>query len=170
MKEKVYMKYCPRCGDIDWSPHSNLNANKNENVTCSVCGHQLKTIDPKYDLYDEYEYNGTFSHFQEMSQRVELFIEEVIKPNPEFDPDLYARKDEIIKQKQKQEMNEFRRQTGGASWVDDKIGYKPKCPTCSSTNIRKIGTGERAVSILGLGLFSKKINKTWKCNNCGHKW
>ena len=46
----------------------------------------------------------------------------------------------------------------------------PHCPTCNSTNIRKIGTGERAVSIIGLGLFSHKINKTWKCNDCGHTW
>lgn len=170
MKEKIYMKYCPRCGDIDWSPHSNLNANKNENVTCSVCGYQLKTIDPKYDLYDEYEYNGTFSHFQEMSQRVELFFEEVIKPNPEFDPDLYARKDEIIKRKQEQEMNEFRRQTCGASWVDDKIGHKPKCPTCGSTNIKPITTGERIGSVMMLGMFSKKINKSFKCLECKYTW
>ena len=47
---------------------------------------------------------------------------------------------------------------------------KPKCPHCQSTNIRKIGTGERVVSVVGLGLLSKKINKTWKCNNCGHTW
>lgn len=47
---------------------------------------------------------------------------------------------------------------------------KPKCPTCGSTNIRKIGTGERVASVVGLGLLSKKINKTWKCNNCGHTW
>lgn len=47
---------------------------------------------------------------------------------------------------------------------------KPKCPTCGSMNIRKIGAGERVASVVGLGLLSKKINKTWKCNNCGHTW
>lgn len=41
------------------------------------------------------------------------------------------------------------------------------CPFCQSTNVRKIGTGERAVSVLGLGLFSTKINKSFKCNDCG---
>lgn len=46
----------------------------------------------------------------------------------------------------------------------------PKCPTCGSTRIRKIGTGERVASVLGLGILSKKINKTWKCSNCGHTW
>ena len=46
----------------------------------------------------------------------------------------------------------------------------PKCPTCGSTNIRKIKTGERTASIIGFGIFSRKANKTWKCENCGYLW
>ena len=46
----------------------------------------------------------------------------------------------------------------------------PKCPTCNSTNIRKIKVGERTASIIGFGIFSRKANKTWKCENCGHLW
>lgn len=46
----------------------------------------------------------------------------------------------------------------------------PKCPTCNSTNIQKIGTGERVASVAMLGLFSKKINKTFKCKDCGFTW
>lgn len=34
----------------------------------------------------------------------------------------------------------------------------------------KLGTGERVASVVGFGIFSKKINKTWKCNNCGYTW
>lgn len=48
--------------------------------------------------------------------------------------------------------------------------YIPKCPTCGSTNIRKIKVGERTASIIGFGIFSRKANKTWKCENCGHLW
>ena len=47
---------------------------------------------------------------------------------------------------------------------------KPKCPTCDSTNIKKIGSIERGASIAAFGIFSKKINKTFKCNNCGYTW
>lgn len=46
----------------------------------------------------------------------------------------------------------------------------PQCPTCKSTNIRKIGGIERSASIFTFGLISKKINKTFKCNNCGYTW
>lgn len=41
------------------------------------------------------------------------------------------------------------------------------CPFCQSNNIHKISGTERAVSIVGLGIFSKKINKSFKCKNCG---
>lgn len=47
---------------------------------------------------------------------------------------------------------------------------KPKCPTCGSTNIKPITATERATSIIGLGIFSKKINKTYKCLNCKCTW
>lgn len=46
----------------------------------------------------------------------------------------------------------------------------PHCPTCGSTNIKPISATERAASIAGLGLFSKKINKNFKCKNCGYTW
>lgn len=47
---------------------------------------------------------------------------------------------------------------------------KPKCPTCQSTNIKKISPGERVTSVAMLGLFSKKINKSFKYKNCGYTW
>ena len=47
---------------------------------------------------------------------------------------------------------------------------KPKCPHCHSTNIKPISGTERAVSIIGLGIFSKKINKSFKCLDCKYTW
>lgn len=46
----------------------------------------------------------------------------------------------------------------------------PQCPTCSSTNIRKMGAVESGASIALFGIFSKKINKTFKCKDCGYTW
>lgn len=50
------------------------------------------------------------------------------------------------------------------------VKHIPKCPTCQSTDIQKIGTGERVASVAMLGIFSKKINKSFKCKNCGYMW
>lgn len=47
---------------------------------------------------------------------------------------------------------------------------KPKCPHCQSTNISKISGTERAVSVIGLGILSNKINKSFKCKSCGYTW
>lgn len=41
------------------------------------------------------------------------------------------------------------------------------CPYCKSTNTKKISATERVASIAMLGIFSRKINKSFKCNNCG---
>lgn len=46
----------------------------------------------------------------------------------------------------------------------------PKCPTCGSTEIQQISGLERGASIIGLGIFSKKINKSFKCKVCGYTW
>ncbi len=46
----------------------------------------------------------------------------------------------------------------------------PHCPTCGSTNIKRITGTERAASVIGLGIFSKKINKSYKCLKCKSTW
>lgn len=46
----------------------------------------------------------------------------------------------------------------------------PHCPTCNSTNVRLIPTGKRTMSILGFGILSKNVGKTYECLNCKMKW
>lgn len=46
----------------------------------------------------------------------------------------------------------------------------PKCPTCQSTNIHKIGTFDRLTSVGFWGLASSKLGKTMACDDCGYKW
>lgn len=45
-----------------------------------------------------------------------------------------------------------------------------KCPNCGSTNVEKISTGERILSVFGLGLASGKIGKQYYCKDCNYKW
>lgn len=46
----------------------------------------------------------------------------------------------------------------------------PKCPHCKSTKIKKISGLNRGASIMTFGIFSKKINKSFECKNCGYTW
>lgn len=46
----------------------------------------------------------------------------------------------------------------------------PKCPTCGSTDIKKLSTTSKVLGVGLLGLASKTVGKTYKCNKCGCYW
>lgn len=50
------------------------------------------------------------------------------------------------------------------------MAHAPICPTCQSANVEKISSMSRMGSVATLGLFSNKLNKTYKCKNCGYMW
>ena len=94
------------------------------------------------------------------------FINEYIKTSPEFDQYLFDHRDEILAK----QSAEFDAKMAHGKAILEEQSRVPKCPTCQSTNIRKMGGIERGASIYAFGLFSKKINKTFKCQNCGYTW
>lgn len=55
---------------------------------------------------------------------------------------------------------------------NDKVETKhiPKCPTCQSTNIRKISTTSKVSNTVLFGLLGTKRHKIFHCNNCGYEW
>lgn len=44
------------------------------------------------------------------------------------------------------------------------------CPTCGSTNTKKISAGSKAVSVGLFGIFSQKVRHQFHCNSCGYEW
>ena len=94
------------------------------------------------------------------------FINEYIKTSPEFDQYLFDHRDEILAK----QSAEFDAKMAHGKAILEEQSRVPKCPTCHSTNIRKMGGIERGASIYAFGIFSKKVNKTFKCQNCGYTW
>ena len=47
---------------------------------------------------------------------------------------------------------------------------KPKCPTCTSKNVKKISGTSKVVNTAIFGIFGTKRYKTFHCNNCGYEW
>ena len=45
-----------------------------------------------------------------------------------------------------------------------------KCPTCGSTNLKKISTASKVANTAFWGLLGTKRFKTFHCNNCGYEW
>ena len=54
--------------------------------------------------------------------------------------------------------------------VSPRNEYIPHCPTCGSTNVRKISVGSKVVGGAMFGLFSSNVRKSYRCDNCGYKW
>ncbi len=69
-------------------------------------------------------------------------------------------------------MSQFRNQANqmDAMRQQKREANRPRCPHCNSTNIQSIGTGERIGSIMMFGMFSKKMNKSFKCLDCKYTW
>lgn len=113
------------------------------------------------ELIDKNEFDGKITLAMYEKHNMEIIeastFEEVIKFNNNEIPSDY---NEALK----------RMQDRNQAQVQRMVANKPHCPTCNSTNVKPISGSERAVSVIGLGLFSKKIGKSYKCLNCKHTW
>lgn len=133
--------YCPVCGhDV------NIAMGK-----CVKCNTDVPPVESKYDR--EYYFEKADGRYY----RHVLFEEEIMN-NPHFDMDAYKESQRITSENVKK-MQERER-----------AKYLPKCPTCSSTNIKQISFTKRAVHSVAFGIFSKTARSQFQCGNCGYKW
>lgn len=150
---REYQWYCPRCGLKSFLL-------KSDSGICTCCHTQMKE--------SPYEYNLTQQQWMKLSneeweQNEQRLFDEVISKSPEFDINLYNNKDSILKQKLQQQEESIAR---GKTILEEK-SKRVECTYCGSTNVKKIGLLNRAVSAELWGLGSKKIGKQFHCNNCG---
>ena len=138
---------------------------------CNVC--QKNNNPPKnpgyFFWYKDDKYECPYDHTKLINCNInkeELLIISDISGDPSFIQamDELKQKD-IIEFNLK--MSQFKSQVSQTQQQEDNT---PKCPTCGSTNIEKIGGLERAGSVYMFGIFSKKINKSFKCCNCKFTW
>ena len=145
--DDLMLHYCKKCGRVV------LDSKK-----CSCCDSQTYPVPEKYWL------DGL--DFLISNESKDILREELVKTSPEFDQYLFDHRDEILAK----QSAEFDAKMAHGKAILEEQSRVPKCPTCQSTNIRKMGGIERGASIYAFGIFSKKINKTFKCQNCGYTW
>ena len=149
--------YCKKCGRV-----------VQRAKICDICGSVTYQVPTQYLMKDV--------DFLIDSKLEDQFIEECVKSSPEFDEYLFNNRDKIRAQKSAEYERDMAIGDAIRQGADVKTAFRnggqnmPKCPTCGSTNIRKMGGVERGTSIWAFGIFSKKINKTFKCGNCGYTW
>lgn len=155
------LMYCKKCG------RTVMDAK-----ICDVCNSITYSVPEKYLLIFE----GKLYENNLDSSKKDQFIEECIKSSSEFDEELFNNRDKIRAEQSRKYEQAMAIGQAIVDGADPKIAFRnagknmPKCPTCGSLSVQKIGGVERAASVGFWGLFSNKINKTYKCKNCGHTW
>lgn len=67
-------------------------------------------------------------------------------------------------------MSQFRSQVEQKNMAKAEEANIPKCPTCGSTNIKKISAASKAGGMFMFGIFSKTAKSQFQCEDCGYKW
>lgn len=155
--EKAPMQYCPHCG------LTRIIVLGNRKSKCGYCNYTLKdTNESCYEINILGEREGI-----DDDEYVRIHY---VYNNPEYDKNA----EEYRKIKYKEELEELKHRNNAEFtekfFAERNAANLPKCPSCGSTNISKIGIGERAVSVGLFGILSNKIGKSHKCNNCGNMW
>ena len=125
-------------------------------------------IESTHRLYHPTDYVKMGQIRKDFKQACEDFYNNEIINSPDFSPAVRERVlerkawDEAERAKKEAEsqkkLEEYRKQRAKEK-AYEATHPKPKCPTCGSTNIEKISTLNRAVSIGMVGLASDKIGK-----------
>lgn len=144
----IYLCYCAKCGRI-------VSEFDDGSYRCDVCGYKLKVIPSKYHM------KWPSSNEKKYREGEKRLIKELIKASPEFDIDLFNKRDDIL-EKANSEYDAVMK------WAKEKKENIPRCPTCGSTDLKKGSFGGTATNYWGAGFDNTK--KMFKCKNCGYKW
>lgn len=146
------LMYCKRCGRLI---QDGFGDNDETSYYCDCCNSITYRVPTEFLISDSVPIIKS-----ELKQQ---FINDYIKTSPEFDQYLFDHRDEILAK----QSAEFDAKMEHGKAILEEGSRTPKCTYCGSTNIRKIGLLNRAISIELWGLGSKKIGKQFHCNHCG---
>lgn len=156
MASKDFVSFCPKCKmEYLYKP---FVKNEDKKQVCGYKGCDGEMIHSKITA----EENVYIEHISEDR-------EFLIAMNDLRNTDVIAYKEKIAQYKA-----EFEKTHAPLS-DDENDVYKqssnlPKCPTCNSTNIKKISAVSKAGGIFMFGIFSKTAKSQFQCEDCGYKW
>ena len=146
LEAEDYIYICPKCAMIYSSDE--LNANKK----CRFCN--IKTIITKETMND-------FINNMDNEDDYDIILSKKYGGN-QFSEYAYRHRLSLIKQENKNQSTHQHQSIQQPS--------TPHCPTCNSTNIKRISAASKAVGVGLFGIFSKTARSQFECKDCGYKW
>ena len=164
------MKYgiCPQCGYI------NFYVNPSKFPICESCGYEDPIIMTTEEMR-EFESSLNLPETESKNDKVKPVVSTADLQSHEALREKYVYPSEHFSKKAYNDMLEYdRKERKRLQEFWDTAGRseqsKPKCPTCGSTDLRKVSVGAKTVSVGLFGIFNQKVKKTWHCNSCGYEW
>lgn len=131
---------------------------------CPICGKRLFSgmtkctrcenyIQPYESLHNaEYYLNKSMELFGNQDHAIEILVGEEVSHNPLYNSNITGKLGRATFNPPKEEKN------------------VPKCPTCGSTNIKKISATSKVFGAAMFGLFSRTAHSQFECQDCHYKW
>ena len=146
-----HVKYCPYCKKYQPSTF----------YDCAFCLRKLWLLKDWEETDDEEKED--WLKYPMPAKDISQIDADTIRKNQ----DEAAAYDAKVKAEIQEKLDEERRK---AEEEAAKPVYTPKCPTCGSPDIEKIGTVSKVLDVAFWGFASGKAKKTFHCNNCGYEW
>lgn len=152
---------CPHCGYI------NFYVKPSKFPICKCCDYEdpiIITNDERHNLVVSIKAS---INEQKSNEELADIIDEALREKYVYDNEHFSKKAyndmlEYTERKEKEAKAFFSSNSSDP--------HTPKCPTCGSTDLRKVSVGAKAVSVGLFGIFSQKVKKTWHCEICGYEW
>lgn len=153
--QNLNLQFCEKC-KLHYFPDIENNIIPNE---CKICGGNL--IDTGVS-YEEYRALPKTKKCSKCKRKYPKMFIKCPKCNNQLT------KISAENKKMDMQINAIREQT--QEFYDKQQPNLPKCPNCQSTNVQKLSTTSKVIGVGLLGLASKTVGKTYKCNKCGYYW
>ena len=139
--------YCEKCGGV-----YRVSPEMIADEVCFTCREKTLKLVPE-------KYCGCVTLKKEMEDE---FYEKLVKSSPTFDQSCWDRR---MENRKRSDEERYKRMS-----AEKQQANLPRCPTCSSTNLRKVSTTSKVVNTALFGILGTKRHKTFHCNNCGYEW
>ena len=175
-KSKIsqYAKECINCGFPikEFMDVHGLN-DINKNFICPKCAYESAGSgdESKYPIYIKCKYCNTI--MKQTDETGEEVLDNFIRHTEEDYFKTLAKKyggNQFSEEAYENRIRTVKRENSARQSTQRQSSNIPHCPTCGSTNIKKISATSKVVGAGLFGLFSKTARSQFECKDCGYKW
>lgn len=159
LPDQLYI--CPRCGKMT------CYREDLKNKECTYCGFE-NLIQTEFSGKQYWHFIDSCSNGKEGKIKIfnQMMFQKYVENSEHFDSVRYEYR---LEDEQKEQERREVKETSNNSTPSPSTP-QIHCPTCGSTNVKRISAASKVAGAYAFGLFSKTAKSQFKCGDCGYKW